>query len=319
MSDAEWILANAARQRQRPFLGKVRTAARKGLEKLLGIRIFHLHHHQPRTLHIPPWYTSTHGCNTDLTVSIVTPSYNQGAFLERTIQSVFNQNYPNLEYILQDGGSSDATVALLDRYRRRLAHCESRRDRGQAHALNLGFQHAHGEVLGYLNSDDLLLPGTLHYVADFLARRPDVDVVYGHRVLIDANDDEVNRWVLPRHDGRALAWMDYVPQETLFWRRRIWEKAGGRMDESFQFALDWELLLRFRDAGARFERLPRFLGAFRLHQTQKTETHMTDWWAAEANRLFARYHTRRRYWKVFPYFLRQALYQKLYHYGILRY
>jgi glycosyltransferase involved in cell wall biosynthesis len=326
MNDAETILANAGAQatraaqgQRRPVLRTLRTAARSGLERLLGIRLFHLHHHRPRPLRIPPWYADTHGCNTDLTVSIVTPSYNQGAFLERTIQSVLSQNYPRLEYILQDGGSSDATLAVLDRYRTRLTHCESRRDNGQAHALNLGFRHARGDVLGYLNSDDLLLPGSLHYVADFLARRPDVDVVFGHRVLIDGNDDEVNRWVLPRHDARALAWMDYVPQETLFWRRGIWEKVGGRMDESFQFALDWELLLRFRDAGARFERLPRFLGAFRLHGTQKTETHMTDWWAAETNRLFTRYGTRSRYWKIFPYFLRQALYQKLYQCGILRY
>jgi glycosyltransferase involved in cell wall biosynthesis len=330
MSEAKTTLADASTpilppmmsamaRKRRSFLRTVRASARRALEKLLGIRIFHLHHHRPRPLYIPPWYADTQACKTDLTVSIVTPSYNQGEFLERTIQSVLSQNYPRVEYIIQDGGSSDATVEILDRYKGQLTHCESRRDNGQAHALNLGFRHAHGDVLCYLNSDDLLLPGSLHYVADFFARRPEVDVVYGHRVLIDVNDKEVNRWVLPRHDGPMLAWMDIVPQETMFWRRRIWEKVDRKMDESFQFALDWDLLLRFRDAGARFERLPRFLGAFRLHQMQKTEMHMTDWWAAEANRLFERYQTKARYWKVFPYFLRQALYQKLYQFGILRY
>jgi glycosyltransferase involved in cell wall biosynthesis len=303
----------------RPLHGRACSAARWALEKLLGVHIFHFHQHRPRALYVPPWYFDTKGCQTDLTVSIVTPSYNQGAFLERTIQSVLNQKYPRLEYIIQDGGSSDSTADILDSYRDRLTHCESRPDRGQAHALNLGFKHARGEILGFLNSDDLLLPGTLHYVADFFARHPEVDVVYGHRVLIDENDEEVNRWVLPRHDKRALRWMDFVPQETMFWRRRIWEKVGAKMDESFQFALDWDLLLRFRDANACFQRLPRFLGAFRLHSAQKSETHMADWWASETKRLCERYQTSVRYWKVFPYFLRQALYQKLYRFGLLRY
>jgi glycosyltransferase involved in cell wall biosynthesis len=309
----------AAPRRQRSFLRAARAAARSGLEWLLGIRLGHFHCYRPRPLQIPRWYQATQGCNTDLIVSIVTPSYNQGVFLERTIQSVLGQSYPRLEYIIQDGGSSDRTVEILGHHRACLTHCESRRDGGQAHALNLGFRHARGDVLAYLNADDLLLPGAVHYVADFFARHPDVDVVYGHRVLIDENDEEVNRWVLPRHDGQVLAWVDYVPQETLFWRRRIWERVGGRMDETFQFALDWDLLLRFRDVGARFERLPRFLGAFRLHQAQKTAVHMTDWWVAETDRLCQRYQTKVRYPKILPYLLRHALYQKLYQLGILRY
>src|SRR5207244_4015693 len=131
---------------------------------------------------------------------------------------VLGQQYPRLEYIVQDGGSSDETPAVLERYRPQLTRWESRADRGQAHAINLGFRHATGDVLGYLNSDDLLLPGAVRYVGAFFARHPQIDVVYGHRVMIDESDAEVGRWVLPPHEDEVLRWVDYVPQETLFWR-----------------------------------------------------------------------------------------------------
>src|SRR5262249_49361824 len=137
-----------------------------------------------------------------------------------------------------------------------------------------------------------LLPGALQYVADYFARHPGVDVVYGQRVVIDENDAEIGRWVLPPHDDAVLSWADYVPQETLFWRRRIWDRVGGAMDQSFQFALDWDLLLRFRDAGARFVRLPRFLGAFRYHSQQKTSSQLATRGLTEMNRLRQRCHGR---------------------------
>ncbi len=203
----------------------------------------------------------------------MTPSFNQGRFLERTIQSLLAQGYPALEHIIQDGGSTDETLEILERYRPRLHHVASAKDRGQSHALNLGFQNATGEVLAYLNSDDLLLPGTLHYVARFFSEHPDVDVIYGHRIVIEENDLEVGRWILPPHEDSAFVWNDYVPQETLFWRRRIWEKAGGRIAEDYDSAMDLEMLWRFHRAGARFYRLPRFLGAFRLHPQQKSDLH----------------------------------------------
>jgi hypothetical protein len=94
--------------------------------------------------------------------------------------------------------------------------------------------------------------------------------VYGHRLVIDEHDRQIGRWVLPAHLGRTLAVTDFVPQETLFWRRSMWERAGGRMDTSLNFAIDWDLLLRMRDAGAKMVRLPRYLGAFRVHEQQKT-------------------------------------------------
>jgi glycosyltransferase involved in cell wall biosynthesis len=225
---------------------------------------------------------------------------------------------------VQDGGSTDGSRDILRRYAGRLTHWESGPDGGQAAAVNRGFRRTDGDVLAYLNSDDLLLPGTLHYVAKYFADHPDVDVVYGHRILIDEADREIGRWVLPAAHGQVLLWADYIPQETLFWRRSIWERVGAALDESFAFALDWDLLLRFRAAGARFARLPRFLGAFRVHDRQKTATIFATVGTQEIDRLWRRHHGRPvsrmdMRCHVLPYLCLQALYQQLYRLGLLRY
>jgi hypothetical protein len=281
--------------------------------------------YRPKPLEVPRWYSRAPGIpKTWPRISIVTPCFNSARFLEATIQSVLEQHYPDLEYIVQDGGSSDGSASILQRYAPILSHCESRRDAGQANAVNLGFRHASGEIMAFLNADDLLLPGALRYVGSFFARNPEVDVVYGHRVLIEERGQEIGRWVLPRHDDEILSWADYVPQETLFWRRHIWERAGGHMDESFQFALDWDLLLRFRAAGARFVRLPRFLAAFRVHPGQKTAAQMAEVGAQEMDRLRERCHGR-----PVPrgevclhtqrYLQRHSVYDLLYRLGVFRY
>ena len=212
----------------------------------------------------------------DPTIAVVTPSFGQGRFIERTILSVLGQNYPRLEYFVQDGGSSDETVGILQRHHASLSGWASERDSGQSQAINRGFARTRGEIMAWLNSDDLLLPGTLRVVGDFFRRHPDVDVVYGDRLLIDEEDREIGRWVMPGHDGAMLSWGDYIPQETMFWRRSVWDRAGARVDESLRFAMDWDLLLRFREAGARFAHLPRFLGAFRVHGSQKTSAEIDD-------------------------------------------
>ena len=204
-------------------------------------------------------------------ISIVTPSYNQAHFIEDTITSVLEQNYPNLEYVVQDGKSSDNTSAVVQKYDDRLQF-NSEADQGQANAINKGFSKTTGEIMAWLNSDDLLLPGTLSYVAEYFQNNPQVDVIYGHRIIVNENNLETGRWVLPGHDDKMLQWADYVPQETMFWRRKLWEEVGGYIDESFQFAIDWDLILRFRKAGAVFRRVPRFLGAFRVHSQQKTQS-----------------------------------------------
>ena len=123
--------------------------------------------------------------------------------------------------------------------------------------------------MAYLNSDDMLLPGTLAYVANFFQARPDIDIVYGHRVFVDRDGLEIGRAVLPAHDGKTLQYADYIPQETMFWRKRVWQ-ALKSIDESFHYALDWDFILRAQEAGFKFARLPRFLACFRIHEEQKT-------------------------------------------------
>lgn len=294
------------------------------LRRWLGIRLGVLRHYPPRPMRTPARYTRAAKDEWLPRISIVTPSRNQGRFLERTIASVLDQDYPHLEYVVQDGASTDDSVNILRRHSTRLHHWESCPDDGQAQAVNLGFRHTSGEIMAYLNSDDVYLPGTLRYVGRYFARHPDIDVVYGQRVLIDEGDAEIGRWVLPPHDSDTLGWADYVPQETLFWRRRIWDAAGGAIDESFQFALDWDLLLRFRDAGARFRRLPRFLAAFRIHPAQKTSSALLDVGLDEMRRLCLRCHRRpisehERQLRVFPFLWRHVVYDKLYRVGLLRY
>ena len=254
-------------------------------------RIGRLRHYEPKPIRLPASYFRTKALAPAPAISIVTPSFNQGRFLDRTIRSVLAQEYPSLEYHVQDGGSHDRTMAVIARFESSLTSWASEPDYGQADAINRGFRRAGGEIMAWLNSDDLLLPGSLAYVARYFAEHPDVDVVYGHRIMIDETDGQVGAWILPRHDDLALTLADYVPQETLFWRRRIWEAAGGHVDSGYGYAMDWELLLRFREAGAQMVRLPRFLGAFRIHDEQKTSV-QDALGLAEMRRLRERVHGR---------------------------
>lgn len=201
-------------------------------------------------------------------ISIVTPSYQQGCFLEWTIRSVLLQRYPNLEYVVMDGGSTDQTREILERYRAHFTYMESERDRGQADAVARGFTHTHGEIMAFLNSDDLLAPGALEFVAHAFAADPEIDALYSHRVFIDENNTVGSYWILPRHSNGWMKRWDYIPQETCFWRRRIYDAAGG-INPSFQFALDYELFVRFMERG-QMRRADRFLGAFRQHLSSKT-------------------------------------------------
>jgi glycosyltransferase involved in cell wall biosynthesis/GT2 family glycosyltransferase len=223
------------------------------------------------------------------TISIVTPTFNQGHTLNETLRSVISQDYPGLEYAVVDGGSSDETKDVLSKFKSHLSYCVSEPDRGQADAIVKGFRHLHGEIMAYLNSDDLLMPGALSFVGRYFARHPEIDVIYGHRVVIDENGAEVGRWILPRHDARAIRHFDYIPQETLFWRRSIYETVGG-VNRAFHFAMDWDLLLRFIAAGARFYRVPYFLACFRVHQSQKTHTLFNSVGERERVRLLMREH-----------------------------
>jgi glycosyltransferase involved in cell wall biosynthesis len=227
--------------------------------------------HSPVPLVIPPLPRPQLPEEQLPTMALVIPSFQQGCFIERTLKSVLCQDYPSLQVALMDGGSTDETPEVLEAYRNRLTHVRSESDGGQAAAINLGFQAVPGEICHWLNSDDILLPGAARLAAEFFVKNPRIDVVYGHRILIDADDREIGRQVLPPHDARALNWFDSVPQESLFFRRTAWEKVGG-LDANFRFALDWDFLVRLQLAGCRIARLPFFLGCFRIHDHQKTLT-----------------------------------------------
>ena len=220
-------------------------------------------------------------------IAICTPSYNQADYLNETIPSVLSQGYPNLDYWVQDGGSTDESAEVLARWAESGLRYEIAPDDGQADAINKGFSQVDGEIMAWINSDDLLLPGSLAAVASVFKENSEVDVVYGHRILIDGDGRDIGRWIMPKHDDEILTWADYIPQETMFWRRSLWEKVGG-LDPSFRFALDWDLILRFRDAGATFHRIPRFLGAFRIHEEQKTSAQIESLGNEEMHKLRTR-------------------------------
>jgi glycosyltransferase involved in cell wall biosynthesis len=287
---------DALRTSRVPLTGRLRRVAtrsraalwrRFGLAPKLGV----LEQHAPRPLRVPrpPRRCVPRGLPQ---ISLVTPSFRHGRFLERTLLSVLAQQYPRLEYVVQDGGSDDGSLEILHAHAPRLARWASERDSGQSQAINRGFASTSGDVMGWLNSDDLLLPGALQRVGEVFRQHPEIDVVYGNRVLIDQRDMCIGRWILPGHDGEVLSWADYVPQETLFWRRRAWERAGGHVDESFRFAMDWDLLVRMRDAGARFMHVPHLIGAFRVHPAQKTADALLSVGAYEMDRIRSRIHGR---------------------------
>lgn len=227
--------------------------------------------------------------------SIVTPSYQQAQFLPATLRSVLDdQPGVRCDYVVFDGGSRDGSAELIAAEAPRLLAWTSQSDGGQADAIAKGFAHTSGEptdVMGWINSDDFYLPGALAFVADYFARHPDVDVVYGNRVVVDEESREVARWFLPPHDTEVLRLNDFVPQETVFWRRRVWDRVGG-LDTTFKFALDWDLLLRFQAAGARIVRLPYFLACFRVHAAQKTSAVMHSTGQQEITLLRERTHGR---------------------------
>lgn len=265
------------------------------LEKKGWLTLGRLQQHAPKPLQAEKFPRPRLAANRLPKFTIVTPSYNQGAFLGKTIASVLGNAELRIDYIVQDGGSGDNSVEVIKHHEPRLKFWCSEKDHGQSDAIARGFTHLDcgpDDILAYLNSDDVFMPGALRFVAEIFARKPGVDVIYGHRVLIDEHDREIGRWITPRHDSEVLAYTDLIPQETLFWRRRIYDKIGG-INPSFKFAMDWDLLARFQQAGARMIRVPYFLGLFRVHAAQKTSSAINDVGRAEMDRIRDSIHGRR--------------------------
>ncbi|MES3001685.1 MAG: glycosyltransferase family 2 protein [Pseudomonadota bacterium] len=205
-------------------------------------------------------------------ITVVTPSYNQGRFLEATLRSVLEQDYPNLEYIVVDGGSTDESVDIIRRYEDRLNYWHSRKDNGQADAIASGFEMATGEILCWLNSDDVFLPGTLRHVAGLFLRHPDSRFVYGNRRVIDESGvvTDSHHWPYFIHRYHwALG--QYLAQECTFWKADLYRQVGG-IDRSRFFIMDYDLFFRMWRV-TRFRKTSRFLGSIRVHGETKNSLH----------------------------------------------
>jgi glycosyltransferase involved in cell wall biosynthesis len=206
-------------------------------------------------------------------VTIVTPSLNQGCFLEQAMLSVLQQDYPAIEYIVIDGGSSDGSVEIIRRYQERLAHWVSEPDTGQSRAINKGFIHGTGTILAWLNADDLLASSAVSIAVRFLEAEPDVGLVYGDRVEIDAKGNTIGYLRCPPHDPDMFRKDVTLPQETVSFRREVFEAAGG-LDESLHFAMDLDLWCKIARV-VRMRHIPAFLACFRRHKHSKSVVYDT--------------------------------------------
>ena len=203
-------------------------------------------------------------------VSIVTPSYNQARFLEQTIQSVLGQDYPNLEYFVMDGGSTDGSLEIIQRYAPRLAGWVCEKDRGQTDALNKGFARATGQILAWLNSDDTYEPGAVSAAVAALTSRPDAAAIYGEANFIDENGRVIGRFPAAQTDlPRLRRGYVHVPQQATFFRGDLW-RAIGPLDPSFYFAMDYDLWVRLAKRGPLIYLPGQVWANFRLHSGAKT-------------------------------------------------
>jgi len=203
-------------------------------------------------------------------VSIVTPSYNQAGFLEATIRSVLEQDYPRLEYFIMDGGSTDGSLEIIQKYASRLAGWVSEKDAGQTDAINKGFARASGGILAWLNSDDTYEPGALRAAVDFLQANPAIGMVYGDAQYINELGQVIGRFPAAQTDYQRLRrGYVHIPQQASFWRAGLWSLVAP-LDASFYFAMDYDLWVRMARIST-LKYLPGHVWAnFRLHGSGKS-------------------------------------------------
>lgn len=231
-------------------------------------------------------------------ISVVTPSFNQARFLERTLRSVLDQGYPNLQYIVIDGGSTDGSVDLIRKHEPRLHYWVSEPDAGQTDALVKGFAHADGDIMCWLNSDDLFERSTLKQVSDFFQRHGDVRAVYGDAIWIDVEDAPIH--AKREHPFNRFIWLNdynYIPQPSTFWRRDLYEQVGG-LDRRFNLAMDADLWIRFADV-TRIHHVPRIWSRMRFYPEQKNQRLRTES-NCEDQVIRSRYMAPRSSWAAMP-------------------
>jgi glycosyltransferase involved in cell wall biosynthesis len=202
-------------------------------------------------------------------VSIITPSFNQARYIEATIQSVLMQDYPRIEYLIVDGGSTDGTVEIIKKYEGRLAWWISEPDTGQTDAINKGFGRAQGQILAWLNSDDTYEPGAVSAAVNYLLDHPKVGMVYGDCNFVNEDGNVIGKFGSAQTDYRLLRQgYVHIPQQTMFFRAEWWKQVGP-LDPSFYFAMDYDLWTRLA-AHTELKYVPQTWANFRLHTTGKT-------------------------------------------------
>ncbi|MCL0082949.1 glycosyltransferase [Thermodesulfovibrionales bacterium] len=204
-------------------------------------------------------------------ISIVTPSYNQGQFLERTILSVLNQNYPNLEYIIIDGGSTDRSVEIIKKYEEYLAYWVSEKDKGQSDAINKGFQKSTGKILAYINSDDTYNPEAFLKIAKAFNESPKTDLMFGNVNYINSHDNLVGECRFTKFDVSTLIYEGgNLHQPGVFWIRDTYEKIGG-FNPKYRFCMDFDFFCRVAEIG-NLNNIREYIANFRHHENSKSST-----------------------------------------------
>lgn len=221
-------------------------------------------------------------------VSIVTPSFNKGAFIEETIRSILDQQYPNLEYIIIDGGSTDNSIDVIKKYASSLKYWVSEKDDGMYHALERGFQQATGDIMGWLNSDDILHRKSLFTVAEIFHTLQAVDWIQGYPTVIDdagriiysrrARNNKLDFYKKKYRDGI------FIQQESTFWRKKLWEKAGSHISTDYKYAGDFELWMRFF-TNAELYNTSAIIGGFRMYGDGQITTNHYDAYLQECDRI----------------------------------
>ncbi len=203
-------------------------------------------------------------------ISIVIPSFNQGKYIEQTITSILGQYYSNLELIVIDGGSTDCTLDIINKYAHLITYYVSEPDKGQANAINKGFRIAKGDILAWLNSDDMYLPCTLSKVANIIGASKEPKLLYGGCLHFFEGKEQTYGYLPPNFNSEKLTYADYIIQPSSFWSRSLWETVG-ELNELYNYVLDWEWFIRATKT-CTFTPIQDYLSIYRLHENHKTGT-----------------------------------------------